>query len=309
MNIRIVSGPLPDALEAEYERFGANFFHALDGGSRFRVVHPGGTDVFFSDMGEAERLFAYGDDGLVGSLTWVRRCFARGGRDVAYLCDLKIRPGHGFALHALAGACTVRCRAAGIDAAYGVVMAGAHRTPDRYSGRMGIAGFRRVADFAILGFAARRDSGDATVRCVSPEEAASCRRMWEPASSPAAYGKGTRCSGMIPVGLVADGGACGVLEDTRRGKRLIGENGREIMTAHLRDFDFFRPVAGARVLRAALGLAAERGFDRILVALTHEKVSGLLSQTGDLSHIGSGASVFATGDCPGIPGVVPTSEI
>jgi hypothetical protein len=62
---------------------------------------------------------------------------------------------------------------------------------------------------------------------------------------------------MCPQVVLIDkeGAACGVLEDTRRGKRLFMECGGEMVSAHVSAFAYRTPAAGARILRAATARA------------------------------------------------------
>jgi hypothetical protein len=75
-------------------------------------------------------------------------------------------------------------------------------------------------------------------------------------------------SELDPITLVDPaGGACGVLEDTLRAKRLIETGGHELNSAHLSGFAYRTIREGASLLSAARWLAATRGYPALFVSV------------------------------------------
>jgi len=104
-------------------------------------------------------------------------------------------------------------------------------------------------------------------------------------------------SASAPAFLVnADETACGMLEDTRKAKRLIELGGDEMVAAHLSKFAYRDPASGIRLLRAALAnCARERLAPALFVAVPAEDAPHFAALLGDLEGVvQAGATIFGT---------------
>lgn len=272
MHVTELSGPPDNALARRFEAFEALFDYPLGLAQRFRISHAPDPTAFFRAIGEAKTWIVEDGEVVIAALSAAIRTLVIDGRErrVAYIGDLKIHPGHRGrrVLYRLAEQAMPWLKVHA-DVAYGVVMDGTAVTPDRYSGALGIPGFEPVSNLHILRFTDLR-----TVE-----------------TGPT--GEGTLRSVMPPVGLGGDG-AHGRVEDTRRAKRLILDNGEELLSAHLSDFVFRDSLAGREVIDQALNCASEHGFPAMFLALSPQDYDRLRPYLDGLSWSEARATVYAT---------------
>jgi hypothetical protein len=268
LRIHTLTEPAPDALEQALAQFEHQFLYPLGENTRFRISHCGQYGRFFRAMGEAACFTAEHQGEVVGVLgTAVRRLIEPDGRDrrVAYVGDLKIAPGArgGIVLARLAGAAREWLEPR-VDAAVGIAMDGTRIVPTGYTGRAGVPQFAEAGRITILRLPA---GGSAPVFAASLADAAETDRRLSRGRYAFPVEDATLRSEMMPVPLVHPGGACGLLEDTRRAKRLFAETGQELLSAHLSAFAFSNVQAGAALLASAMRVAREAKFDAVFVSV------------------------------------------
>ena len=93
--------------------------------------------------------------------------------------------------------------------------------------------------------------------------------------------------------VLADGAACGRVEDTMRAKRLFADTGEEMRSAHLSCFAFSDPMSGARVARAALRHVGDLGFPAMFLAIPEHQTAEFLRAFGGKPLAAAGATVYA----------------
>ncbi|MFG2632234.1 hypothetical protein [Streptomyces sp. NPDC048473] len=114
---------------------------------------------------------------------------------------------------------------------------------------------------------------------------------------------------MTPVSLVTpDASACGLVEDTRKAKRLLAEDG-ELRSAHLSEFAYRTPGEGAALLRAALVTAAAHGHPALFTAVDASDADALRTHLGVPHTVSAPATVYGSGLEPARPWSINTSEI
>src|SRR5205807_1917922 len=86
----------------------------------------------------------------------------------------------------------------------------------------------------------------------------------------------------------------GRLEDTRRAKRLIADDG-EMISVHLSCFAWRTPEAGAAVVQAARRRAARHGFPALFVAVAAADAPVLAAALGDVERTEAPATVYGAG--------------
>lgn len=297
---------------AEFER---EFSYPLGPSEHFRISHGEDYLPFFRAIGEPV-LLAMEDAGrILGGIGRVRRRLdlrrEEGGlveESVAhYLCDLKIAAAaRGTTVLARLIAETKRgIEASESRACYCVVMEGTGRLPTDYTGRLGVPRFEKLEEIVILRIS---PGGSLLKRCrvISMKDFAVVRGRLARSGYTATGGESEHRSWMAPLPLVTPGGdACGLLEDTRRGKRLSVESGGELVSAHLSGFAYATPEAGAELLAAAV-LRADCPFFVALPLRQMEKMRLLLD---GLVFTEAGASVFGHDLEPGYDWWVDTAEI
>lgn len=104
-------------------------------------------------------------------------------------------------------------------------------------------------------------------------------------------------SSIVPAPLVLGEPvrACGLVEDTRRGKRLLVSGGLEMKSAHLSHFAFMSASDGALLIRAALQVAARAGFPAMFVSVPKARAVELQPCLSDLAPTVAPATVHGHG--------------
>lgn len=297
---------------AEFER---EFTYPLGPTERFRISHGEDYLPFFRAIGDAELLAMEEAGRIVGGIARVRRRleFRRGDGAMAeaslahYLCDLKVASAaRGTAVLArLIGETRRTIEASDSRACYCVVMEGTGRLPTDYTGRLGVPRFEKIGEVVILRIS---PGGSLVRRCrvISMKDFTAIRGRLARRGYTATGGESAHRSWRSPLPLVTpDGDACGMLEDTRRGKRLWLESGGELVSAHLSGFAYATPEAGAELLAAAVGRAEGPFF----VALPVRQWEAMKSLLEGLHFTEAGASVYGHGLESGQDWWVDTAEI
>jgi len=322
--------PPPDRARA-LAAFERQFTYPLGPSRSFRIEHGDDYARFYRAAGEALCFVAVEGERVLGVLAVALRplLLPDGGiRRAAYIGDLKVAPEarRGTALFRLARAAEdwARPRA---DVAFGVVMDGTPAVPAQYTGRAGIPSFLAVASVLVLRFAcvvgrisnpsggAARTDWKSVLQPDLPldtreEDVRDCFRRLSAGRHACPAGHPVERSATAPAWLLLpDGSACGCLEDTRRAKRLVTDDGQEMVSAHLSCFAWRDLRAAALLLRAALARAAALGFPALFVAVPRRDADALEGALKDFEEIRAPATVYAHG----LPGDtdwnINTSEI
>lgn len=305
----------PPALAAALGRFEERFRYPLGPGASFRIDH--GTDYtrFFRAIGEAG-CFAVAREGRVlGTIgAAARRVLLPDGRSVGalYVGDLKVgpSPARGRTLLRLARAVAAWAGSRGATAAFSVVMDGTDATPDAYTGRLGLPRFDPLGSVVVLHTTTRAASGGGGRAADDGGEACHARLARGRCALP--VGRPALRSEDRPRWLVtSDRRACGLLEDTRRAKRLYAADGAELPGAHLSAFAYADGHAAAALLRLARAEAARRGTPALFAAVPAGDAPVLaraLERDGE--HVlAAPATVYGTGLPAGATWHVNTAEI
>jgi hypothetical protein len=105
---------------------------------------------------------------------------------------------------------------------------------------------------------------------------------------------------MTPVWLMSpEGSACGFLEDTRKAKRLISDDGHEMLSAHLSCFAYYNVAAGARLIGAGLNRALHAGLPSVFVSVAEADAQALAGALTQFAVHPAPATVYGTGLEPG----------
>ena len=315
MTITLLDRAPSSDLAAGLADFEAGFTYPLGAGRGFRISHGSDYSRFFRSMGRAACFVAQDGNRVVGALACVVRHLslpAGGACEAAYLADLKVLPGAGsgrILLRLASAAQTWGSRFT--DKAFAVVMEGTRATPDRYTGRVGIPRLEEVARIAILRIPTDGSAGAPVGRYVDDPDRAEI--SWRALAAGACYASGgdpAERSEISPEPIaLADGAACGRLEDTRRAKRLITLEGDEMISAHLARFAFRSPEAGADLIREACRRSGARGYPALFVAVGDSAAAAIHERLADCPITVAPARVYACALSTGSPWIVNTSEI
>lgn len=265
--------PEPE-LAAALGEFERSFQYPLGEAQCFHISHGTRYLTFFQAMGPAHVFVAASSatGQVLGTIACIERKIFDGSQTLpaAYFCDLKVAPGvrGGRVLPRLMHRAAAHCAMRGLTRAWSVVMRGTSRTPAAYTGRLEIPAFVRSGEIMVLRLGHREGLPVKAAAGHSAAAVAEARaRLPRPGYAAGGGNSGLR-SEMEPVHFITAGGdACGTLEDTRRGKRLLLSGGGELHSAHLSGFAFADAASGAQLLRSALGHVAARGVSGLFVAL------------------------------------------
>lgn len=305
--------PSPE-LATALEQFEEQFTYPLGAGRSFRISHGEDYPRFFRAMGQAACFVAQRDGRVLAVIgAAIRELIQPGGRRLAalYLGDLKIAPwardGHSLVRLMEGVESWVDGRAV---AAFGVVMEGTPLTPDRYTGRVGIPPFEKLGRIMVLRLPTLPPiSSDAA--WIAPAERGQARFLELTAGAftcPNAWPD--ERSEIKPIWLMSpDGEAVGRIEDTRRAKRLIADDGMEMRCAHLSCFAHSDPPRGIELLNVARRMAGGLGFPAIFVAVRVDEAPAICAALACDDIIKAPAAVYGAGLRPGGTWNINTAEI
>jgi hypothetical protein len=263
VNVRVVEDRLSPADAARFRRFEEEFLYPLGPDERFGVRQGDDPLLFFRCLGPAAMALAEDPDGILGAaaLSRVRlRAPDDALVDAVYVGALKTHPRAraGRTLLRLAEAARRWAEARAV-AAFGVVMAGS-KEPGSYTGRLGIPLFSLAATCAVL----RVDCAAVLDPSAAPEidaekGAALFRRLAAREYRVEARAPEARSERAGAWLALDDESACGYLEDTRLAKRLVREDGTELVSGHLSRFAYSSPDSARRLVASAARRCAESG--------------------------------------------------
>jgi hypothetical protein len=311
--------PLQKAPTAELaqalERFEVQFRYPLGPGRYFRISHGEDYPRFFRAMGEGICFVAERENRVLGVIgAALRRLTLPNGTEQQslYLGDLKIDPSArgGRVLPHLAAAVR-QWTGTRVTSSFAVVMDGTPVTPERYTGRLGIPSFEVLGKVMVLRLSTMGSHAMQDKEQRTSEETGTARYLQLSAGRYASPGGNpAERSEMDPLWLLApDGEACGRLEDTRRGKRLISDDGTEMQSAHMSCFAYQDVSAGVAILRVALGFAAARGLPALFVAVAAAEAEDFRRLLEGTDPVLAPATIYGTGLEPGPLWNINTAEI
>lgn len=284
------------------KNFEKEFSYPLGAGQSFSISHGEDYTLFFRSMGKATTYLAEIGGNIVGALTVVQRTavFPDGSLiPTIYLCDAKVSAAHRgrTVLGRLALKARDDVRAEGYNAAYSVVMKGSTPT-DIYTGRIGIPPFKAIGRLAILQFD--------TASKFKPTASYPAGRHEKFYQLKAA--NSSISSEIEPLPLEVDG-ACGLLVDTRLGKRLWQSDGHEICSAHLTRLIFHSAKTLSDLIESAVTHTQKIGISKLFVSIPDDDSALVeyIKSTAPPPTL-SRATIFGTG-LPEGKWMVDTSEI
>jgi hypothetical protein len=312
--IALTTQNAPDLANA-LTAFETAFSYPLGAHLRFRIDHGDDYLRFFRAMGDAQCFVAMDNHRVIGTVSvTVRRLIQPDGqsRSAAYIGDLKIAADArgGWALIKLARAAAAWALKH-THIAYSVVMDGTSVTPDAYTGRAGLLPFDVLAEIAVIRLPVESPTAIAPTMDAAPFESVvecfhslSADRYAVPAFDP------TLRSDMAPVPIaLPNGDACGFIEDTRRAKRLMLEDGTEMLSAHLSHFAYRTTADGARLINVARSQAASLGFPALFFAVYRPDARLFLNALAASDATVATATVYGCGLPNNAAWNINTSEI
>jgi len=257
-------------------RFEAQFYYPLGSNHSFRIDHGKDYSRFFRSMGEAVCFVAERDGEVLGVVSASLRETNQPGvlqQKVLYIGDMKVNP------TSRSGRLQFRLLTAieqwgklRTTAAFSIVMEGTDATPSRYTGRLGLPHFSKLAELVILQVPTTMNQQQHQLHAlnwrVDEKRGMACFQRLHPESHYCFGGNPSMRSEMQAQWLMhPEAQACGRLEDTRRAKRLINDQGREMQSAHLSYVAYHDQLAGIELLRQACTMAAAIKMPSLFVSI------------------------------------------
>lgn len=321
MKLHALSDTPTPSLGQALAAFEETFTYPLGVTQRFRISHGEAYLPFFQAIGDPLVLAAERDGEVLGTLACVRRRL-EWRSDAAspaeaimahYLCDLKLRAASrgSMVLARLIRETKRGIEATGNLACYCVVMEGTGRLPTDYTGRLGVPRFEMLGEIVILRLSSQRPLSRGTPSSLVGETEFSAVQQSLPRAGYVATGGNSSVRSLMAAQRIVtdDRQACGMIEDTRRGKRLFLEAGSELRSAHLSGFACATPQAGAALLRDAVARAADEGIPAVFTALPRRELLKLLPGLGGLEILQAPAVVYGHALKPGCDWWIDTAEI
>jgi hypothetical protein len=298
MKIYELSRDLSKSVQSNLSDFEQQFVYPLGPHSTFRIEHGPDYTAFYRAIGEPITVAAEIDGKIVGVISIAIRNISIDGRAsrYAYIGDLKIHPTFqsGAVLFKLARFLQPLLLAKSVDFAYGVVMDGTSRAPASYSGRVGIPLFKNVGKVHILRITT--SSIKANQAAVTADVDVNAYRRLNAGGTLLDIANAGLRSEISPKWLEAGGTACGLVEDTRRAKRLYLSDGSELLSAHLSYFSFCDATSALSLLNQAVNWAFEKDFPAMFVGLSPMQKHLLEPVLGHFKCEESMATIYATND-------------
>ncbi|MCY3885087.1 MAG: hypothetical protein OXG24_09275 [Gammaproteobacteria bacterium] len=302
----------------EFER---QFNYPLNANQRFRIEHSFEYERFFRAMGSPVTVVAEKNGNILGVLSATVRTLSLSETECEnwlYIGDVKIdeasRSRHVLERLFIATQSWVGTKC---SKGYAVVMDGTGVTPHMYTGRVGIPTFRAQQSVKLFAFATKSLKRVATEQEVvktpddSPQKykhVGSLReRHLAPNWSSTVF---SHRSCMNPVWLsVPRTGCVGLLEDTRRAKRLYDSKSHELLYAHLSNLQYNSINDIVPIIFEAGNLAYTNGNTDLLVAVPARESNRLKEFVDRTEHDVFSSTVYATEKTEGYDLPISSSEI
>lgn len=299
--------------------FEYQFWYPLGESREFRIEHPNLYTDFFSSMGDAYCFVALREDEVVGVLSSViRTLVAPNGKasQVAYVADVKITKElqGSTLLYRLARTAILWLRPQ-ITSAYSVVMDGTSVTPKQYTGRVGVPQFSWSGRVHLLSFSTATNfpwssrvsehsvDQSSTASGVEPRRTSTAVPTW------ASMNPLLRAQ-EVPAWLVdQQTGACALLEDTRRAKRLYDRVRSEYRYAHLTYLSYANPEHIVRLIPHACSRSHSLGFTHLFVTVPDIHLAAVENRLEETDHNSFSASIYGVSLSEDFPYLVNSSEI
>ena len=265
---RLTTGKVPAPIAEALEAFEKEFQYPLGKGRSFTISHSPDYPLFYASMSKSSFVLVAERKGVVlgtlGAALKPVRCPDGVTRTAAYLGDLKLASSarRGRVFWRLTNAAREALSPHYENRTYSVVMDGTTRIPSSYTGRWGIEQFQLLGRIVVLRIPVQAVPG-------TPDF---LRAHTIEVKAPKAFiptgGSSSLRSQINPIRLSSrDGSAGGVIEDTRRGKRLFDNTSLEMLSAHLSEFHWHDAESGVELIREALTDCGRLGFSHLFTAI------------------------------------------
>lgn len=326
MKIHLLAERPPPNMARSLAQFERQFRYPLGSERFFRIHHGEDYSRFFRAMGEGVSFIAERSGNILGTIGVARRALILPDgnmKNVVYIGDAKVAPenrGGKVLWRLLQAVRTWTVQRA--NAAYSAVMEGTPILPTRYTGRLGIEPFSKLAEVVILRIPAKKAFVPFQKDWKIDEATGwNLYRRLTQGSARCIGGKPDMRSLSPPQWLAAPNRkAVGLLEDTRQAKRLLesprpfscalgGSESLEMRVSHLSHCAWLGKDDGIALLQQALSLSTKRGFDAMFTAASFATAETIIARLGAEGILRACADIYGAGLDAGMIWKLNTSEI
>ena len=296
--------------------FEQQFLYPLGRHQTFRISHGVDYSKFMRSIGQTKCLMAKHKGAIVGTLsTSIRSLITPDGSEhlVAYFCDLKV------GIEGIKGRVVWKLFQAAqewlkgkCEQGFCIVMDGTESTPDLYTGRLGFKSFHPISKVTVCRVLTEEPSEpEMTILVNFPEaEGLACYRELSQGrfATPTPTPQGR--SNISPIWLCSSKkSACGLLEDTRRAKRLFQSDGTELVSAHISCFAYNCVQDGVELIKKALTLCREQNIPALFFSIANNDLEYFRKNQALGNMILAPATIYGCGFPAEIPWNINTAEV
>ena len=311
----------PEVYRERLQQFEQQFDYPLTDTRRFRIEHSLDYERFFAAMGDSVTVVVENEGKILGVLSAAIRMLHLSNNQSEnwlYIGDVKIersaRGRHVLKRLFIATRTWVGDRC---TKGYSVVMDGTGVTPRMYTGRLGIPEFRAVQSVKLLAFSTqgfKQHRGDTAIVRTS-EDPRSFAKIMEATKT---QGPAPRWSNenlsirsrLNPVWFTTPSTGCiGLLEDTRRAKRLYDSDSDELLYAHLSNVQYESIEDLVPIVVEAGRAAYTCGCTTLLLAVPSSECHILTNALTPTQYDVFSSTVYATENTKGYELPISSSEI
>jgi hypothetical protein len=288
MNFHELDGPPPPALQRALEAFEATFLSPMGAGRFFRTSYGADRTAFIRSLGEGCCVAAERDGVILGMLEMAMVDLLQPTGEEAraiYIAEIKVLPG------ARRGITTARIMQKAVawgrprtERWFNLALDSTPVKPPQYTGRAGVPPFREAGRVMIVRLPAepgRNLAGDERRYLADDATGEALYRRLVRGRYAMLGGNAAARSETPPVWLVHPSGlACGRLEDRRKVRQLIADDGAELRPAYLAGFAFHETNAAVDLLSAAVRRAGALGFRALRLCLPPGDLAALQRVVG-----------------------------
>ena len=311
MKIVELTNQISATLSKKISLFEHHFTYPYGKNKRFRIDHGSDYSAFYRAIGSAQTYYLENDDQIIGSIGTAIKEITFSGKKfcLSYIGDLKIIPQyHNSKAIIYLMKSLQQFLQENADMAYCIVMDGTETTPACYTGRSGIIKLNPVTIRYILRIYTDFSSHLISAKKISETEGHKLLSKFVGDMYLNYRANYHLRSEMTPCWISSNDSAVGMLEDTKKAKRLYLENGEEIISSHLSYFTYSDEAAGINVIMYALQESKKNGYSAMFIALDENQYKHLMPNLSDLKSEVTTATIYCTGVLPS-NFLINTSEI
>jgi hypothetical protein len=273
MRIHAIDSLINPALAEAIDSFEKEFSYPLGPTNHFRISHAQNHSGFFQSMGKSQSLIVERDGIVYGAIgAALRTIYTPHGSSIkaAYIGDFKVSEqarGSSAAYRLLKE--TQQWILSATNYGFCIVMNGTANSPLKYTGRLGITKFELLGEVSILRISIKHVMDNKSWLVNQCNDASLLYKNLIAGRWSILSGVATMRSALQPQWFVShNNSACGLVEDTRKTKKLFTLSNEEILSAHLSSFAYLSPFSGAEIIQMAMKYASQFGYKSIFVAVS-----------------------------------------